>query len=313
MFVKRGRGCYNSPSMNALLLAAGYGTRLRPLTDHLPKPLVPICGTPLIQHTLLWMAAQGVTHAAVNLFHLPDAIPAALGSRFAGIALHYFPEPALRGTAGAALDAAQVLGDAPFFVIYGDGYINADLRSLLLFHKHNAAEATLALFRAPDPTAVGLVDTDDSGRVLRFVEKPPASEVFTDRANAGVYVLNPSVLNAVPHTAAPDFGHDVFPALLAQKRAVYAADLQGTIQDTGTPEGYRAANWQALARTPNPALHVGENVRMGANITLHGRNIVGRNCTVGDGAALSECILWDGANVPAGTVLQGAIVARGDV
>lgn len=298
--------------MNALLLAAGHGSRLRPLTDHVPKPLVPIAGTPLLARTLSWLAGEGVTNAAVNLHHLPEAIPAALGTTYAGIALHYFYEPVLRGTAGAAQNAAAVLGSGPFYVVYGDNYLHVDLRRLLTFHRQRDAEATLGCFLAPDPTAAGLVETDSEGRVLRFVEKPPASEVFTNRANAGVYVLNPSVLNAVPNTPAPDFGHDVFPALLTQRRAVYATNLGGTVQDTGTPDGYRTANWLALSQMDNPLLHVGRNVSIGANVTLHGRNILGNNCTVGDGSVLSECILWDGAQVPTGAVLQGAIVAGGN-
>ena len=177
--------------MKAMILAAGEGTRLRPLTAALPKPMVPIVGTPLLEHTLTWLAGEGVTEAAINLYHRPQSIPDCFGSEFAGIRLHYFFEETLRGTAGGVKAAQSVFQESPFFVIYGDNLIHADLRRLAAFHAAHGGVGTVALFEHPNPSAAGIVGLDADSRITRFVEKPPADQVFSHLANAGVYVLAP--------------------------------------------------------------------------------------------------------------------------
>ena len=303
--------------MKAMLLAAGEGTRLRPLTLTLPKPMVPVVGTPLLERTLLWLAGEGVSEAAVNLYHRPQAIPDRFGDSFAGIRLHYFFEDTLRGTAGGLKAAERVFRDSgPFFVIYGDNLIHADLRRLADFHEARGGAATLGLFHHPNPTAAGIVGTQPDGRITRFVEKPPSDQVFSDTANAGVYVLDPRVLDVLPADAPSDFGRDIFPDLLARGEFLYGTLLGGYLQDTGTPDAYRQANWDLLAGRAgltfsDPALWVGEGARIGQNVTLAGRNILGAGVTVGDGAHLTDCILWDGAQVAPGARLDRVILASG--
>ena len=299
-----------------MILAAGEGTRLRPLTLTLPKPMVPIVGTPLLERTLLWLAGQGVSEAAVNLYHRPRAIPDHFGEEFLGIRLHYFFEDTLRGTAGGVKAAERLFRDEPFFVIYGDNLIHADLRRLAEFHTARGGEATVSLFHHPNPTAAGIVGLDESNRVTRFVEKPPADEVFSDLANAGVYVLNPSVLRTIPPDAPSDFGRDVFPDLLSRGVPLYGTTLGGYLQDTGTPEAYRQANWDALAGRagdayPDPDLWIESSARIGRDVSFVGRNVVGAGAVVGDGVIIAESILWAGAQVAPGGRVRDTILAPG--
>ena len=301
--------------MKAMILAAGEGTRLRPLTLTVPKPMVPIVGVPLLARTLSWLAGEGVTEAAVNLFHRPQSIPDYFGEAWRGVRLHYFFEETLRGTAGGVKGAEAVLGDAPFYVIYGDNLVHADLRRLAAFHGEHGGAATVALFHHPHPSAAGIVATDPDGRITRFVEKPPPDQVFSDTANAGVYVLDPSVLEVIPAAAPSDFGKEIFPRLLSLGRPLYGTLLGGYLQDTGTPDAYRQANWDALLGkvgmiADNPFVWLDESARVAPSARLQGRNVIGPQAVIGDGAVLTDCILWDGARVGAGAVVDRAILAR---
>ncbi len=299
-----------------MILAAGEGTRLRPLTLTLPKPMVPIVGVPLLARTLTWLAGQGVTECAINLFHRPQIIPDTFGAEFQGIRLHYFFEDTLRGTAGGVKAAAALFQDAPFFVIYGDNLIAADLGKLWDFHHARGGVATVALFEHPNPTEAGIVGLDDAGRITRFVEKPPPDQIFSASANAGVYVLNPLVLDAIPADAPSDFGRDTFPNLLAEGQALYGTPLGGYLQDTGTPDSYRQANWDMLAGLagitfPDPNLWVDSAAHIGAGVAFAGRNIISAGASVGGGASLTDCLLLPGASVAAGATVQNAIIGNG--
>lgn len=307
--------CYNVP-MKAMILAAGEGTRLRPLTLTLPKPMVPIVGTPLLERTLLWLAGQGVTEAAINLFHRPQAIPDYFGADFGGIRLHYFFEETLRGTAGGLKAAASVFRDAPFFVIYGDNFVRADLRLLREFHAAHGGAGTVGLFHHPNPTAAGIVAVGTDGRIMRFVEKPSAGEVFSDLANAGVYVLDPAVLDVIPTDAPSDFGRDIFPRLMERGLPLYGTPLGGYLQDTGTPEAYRQANWDLLAGRTGEAhadasLWIDPSAQVGHGVSFLGRNVIGAGAVIGERASVADSILWAGAQVAPGGRVRDAILAPG--
>lgn len=231
--------------MKALILAAGAGTRLRPLTDTCPKPMLPIAGRPLLEWTLRWLRRYGVEEGALNLHHLPDVVRAGIGDgdRF-GMRLRYVYEPELRGTAGALHDFPGFF-DEPFYVIYGDLLLDLDLDDLLAFHRERRALMTLALKRTATPHSQGMIDLDKQGRVVRFVEKPAVWDAG-DTANAGVYVCEPEVAARVP-SGFSDFGHDIIPALLREGAPVYGRPLGGYLLDIGTPEAYARAQveWPA--------------------------------------------------------------------
>ena len=241
----------------ALVLAAGEGTRLRPLTLNLPKAMVPVAGRPLLAHILAWLARYGIRDVAINLHHCPDVITDFFGDGSAcGVRITYSYEERLLGTAGAARRLQHFLRDGPFVVAYGDVLTDLDLTALLAFHRARVAAtpgaaATLALYRVPNPTEVGLVGLDATGRITRFLEKPRPEEVFTDLANAGVLVAEPAVLDAIPEGRFADFGLDVLPGLLAAGAPLYGWPIpEGTyLLDIGSLEKYAQAQREWPART----------------------------------------------------------------
>lgn len=225
--------------MKALVLAAGQGTRLRPLTLNQPKAMLPIGGTPLIGHIVALLRRHGMTEVAVNLHHFPEAIRAYLqDGRSFGVRVTYSHEPQLMGTAGAAKRLEGFL-DETFFVYYGDVFTTADLTAMWEFHTAKKGLATVAVHTVPDPWAKGIVEWDEaSGRIRRFVEKPPRGEEPSNLVNAGIYVMEPEVLSCVPPDRFFDFGYDVFPALLRAGAPVYAYRVQEYLMDIGSLEKY---------------------------------------------------------------------------
>jgi len=223
--------------MKAFILAAGLGTRLRSLGLDVPKVMVPIGGKPLLEHHLELFKRQGIREFIVNLHYLPEKITSYFGdgSRF-GVSITYSHEPELLGTAGAVKKMESELRGGSFIVFYGDNLVRVDFAPLLEFHRTRQAQATLALFASPEPWTGGVVGTDSNGRVLRFVEKPDRKQVSTNLISAGIFVLEPQVLDVIPAGQFYDFGRDVFPKLLAERRPVYAMQPRAYIQDVGTPE-----------------------------------------------------------------------------
>ncbi len=232
----------------AVVLCAGEGRRLYPLTADRPKPMLPVGGRPALAYLLELCRFHGVGEVAVNLHHCPQAIPDHFGDGSAlGLRLLYSPEEVLLGSAGA-LRPLRAFLDRTFFVLYGDVLTNMDLAALLATHRRCGGLGTVALYRVPDPLRCGLVQTGPAGRIERFVEKP--AQAFTDLANAGVYVLEPAVLAHLPDDIPCDFGRDLFPLLLQAGVALYGHALapQEYLLDIGTPENYARARreWPAV-------------------------------------------------------------------
>jgi NDP-sugar pyrophosphorylase family protein len=223
--------------MKAFILAAGLGTRLQSLGLDVPKVMVPVGGKPLLQHHLEMLSAQGVTDFIVNLHHLPDTVTRSFGdgSRY-GVRIRYSHEPELLGTAGGVKKMEGWLRAGTFLVVYGDNLMRFGLAPLVEFHRERRAVATIVLFESPEPSTGGVVETDAAGRVQRFVEKPAPEEAAGNLINAGIYLLEPAVLTAIPDGQFCDFGRDVFPALLARGEPVYATKPKAYVQDIGTPE-----------------------------------------------------------------------------
>ena len=205
----------------AMILAAGRGTRLRPLTDTVPKCMARVAGKPVLEHNIEWLRKFGVTDLTINLHHMPEAVKEHFGDgeRW-GVRIVYSFEPDLLGTAGAVKKVADFF-DAPFFVWYGDNLSTCRLDRLWEFHLKKGGLATIALHEREDPTQSGIVGLDEDERVSRFLEKPRPEQVFSHWVSAGIFVLEPHALRAVPAEGAHDFGRDIFPALLDQGAALY--------------------------------------------------------------------------------------------
>jgi NDP-sugar pyrophosphorylase family protein len=228
--------------MKGMILAAGEGKRLRPLTDHMPKPMLPLAGQPLLYHIITHLRDCGVTDLAINLHHLPAAVIDYFGDGSQwGVSLRYSVEDSLLGSAGG-VKRLQPFFDDTFMVYYGDVYTRADLVPMIMLHRRCQVLATMALYRVPDPWNRGVVELDDQQIVTRFVEKPSRERAFSDLVNAGIYVLEPDVLEWIPAGQPWDFGHDLFPALLAAATRVAGYIIKDSLLDIGLPEKYQQAD-----------------------------------------------------------------------
>jgi NDP-sugar pyrophosphorylase family protein len=205
-----------------MILAAGRGSRLRPLTDRVPKCMVPLRGKPWLEHTVAWLAGYGVTEIVVNLSYLPHAVMDHFGdgSRW-GVRITYSVEAQPLGTAGGVKNVERFFHGAPFFVWYGDNVSTCDVARLYRFHAEQGGLATIALFHRPDVGQSGIVGLDPNDRITRFLEKPAPDQVFSHWVNGGIYVLEPAVLDSVLPSGVPDFAKDVFPALLAAGQPLF--------------------------------------------------------------------------------------------
>ena len=323
--------------MQAVILAGGFGTRLRPLTSTRPKPLIPFANEPFLLHILRQLADDGFTDVVLSTMYLPEAfdelIPTA---RKLGVEVVLSSEDTPMGTSGAVKRLSHLL-DGTFLVLNGDILVDLDFRQLVALHRERSAAATLALVRVPDPSAFGLVPVDGGGRVQAFLEKPgPDEEAWvTDLINAGVYVLEPSVLDHVPPGQPSSFERNLFPSLLASGAPVYGHEVQGYWRDLGTPIAYLAAQadllegrlnlpvsgtergrnqWlaesaeiQESAVLRGPVL-IGPEARVESEGRVFGPSVLGPRTTVAGGARVERSVLLTGARVERGAKVSDSIV-----
>jgi NDP-sugar pyrophosphorylase family protein len=202
--------------------------------------MLPVGDRPIIGHLLNLLARAGVREIFMNLHHQPQVLRdyCGDGGRW-GLRIAYAFEPELLGTAGAVRNFSKHLSDSPFFVVYGDNYLESDLTDVWTFHQEREALVTIGLFEKEDVTESGIVQVDAEGRVLRFVEKPRPWEVFSRLVNGGLYVLSPAILPLIPDTVPCDFSYHVFPALLASGQPVYGRVMTGAVWGIDTPDLYR--------------------------------------------------------------------------
>lgn len=325
--------------MKAVLMAGGFGTRLRPLTANLPKPMVPLGNKPIMEHTVELLKAHGFDDLLVLLYFLPETITDHFGdgSRW-GVRMRYVRPGADLGTAGAVKFAADGLGE-PVLVMSGDIVTDFDLGAAVAFHRAAKAEATLVLTRVENPLSYGIVITDEQGRITRFLEKPTWAEVFSDTINTGIYLLEPSILTAIPAGREYDFGRDLFPTALREGRTLAGHVAEGYWRDVGDLVEYRLAHLDLLqgrVRLTPPGrrlegvdrdIWLDEGARVDFTARLSGAVIVGRDtrielnariaysvigpgCTIGEGAVLEGCVLWEGVQIGPRAALKECVIGR---
>jgi mannose-1-phosphate guanylyltransferase len=293
--------------VRAVVLVGGFGTRLRPLTLSTPKQMLPVVDRPMIEWVLAGLARHGVDDAVLSLGYRPDAFADAYPDGVcAGVRLHYAVEPEPLDTAGAIRFAALDAGiDERFVVVNGDVLTDLDLTALVAFHEASGGEGTIALHRVDDPSAFGVVPTDDAGRVVAFVEKPPREDAPTDLINAGTYVLEPSVLGRIEGGRRVSIEREVFPAMVGDG-ALYARHDGGAYWvDTGTPQQYLSAMLDIVA---------GRRPELGQEVpaAVHWRAEVDAGAEVDGSVVMAGASIAAGATVRRSAVLPGAIV-RGTV
>ncbi len=293
--------------MQAIVLVGGFGTRLRPLTLSAPKQMLPVGNRPMIERVLQHLGDHGVDTAVLALGYRPDAFRDAYpDGRCAGVRLHYAIEPEPRDTAGAVRFAALDAGIAErFLVVNGDVLTDLDVAALVKLHDHAGAEGTIALHRVEDPSAFGVVPTDDDGRVTAFIEKPPRQEAPTDLINAGTYVLEPSVLDRIEPDVPVNVERRTFPAMVADG-TLYAYDGNTYWIDAGTPASYLAANLDLVTGrrgTPEPGIHPSASIEGTVE-----RSVIGPGVVVEAGAVVVDAVLLAGARVEAGATVDAAVI-----
>jgi mannose-1-phosphate guanylyltransferase len=302
--------------VQALVLAGGEGTRLRPLTLTTPKPVLPLAGRPFLTFMLDWLRGHDVEEVILSLGFLSDAVHAVLGDIQSGMRLRYVHEDEPLGTAGPVRLAADegILADR-FFVLNGDVLSDMDLTAELAQHEQTGAAGTLALIEVEDVESYGVVPTDDDNRVLEFREKSPGPAP-TNRINAGAYVLEHSVVDLIPAGRAVSFEREVFPEMVGNGLYGWAAD--GYWIDIGTPERYLEATWDLLAgrvestlpeRDQTGSLLYDGSVTMGAHIGP--QSVLGSHCSVGADAAIERSVLYDRVVVGSDAVVRGSIIGTG--
>jgi mannose-1-phosphate guanylyltransferase len=323
--------------LQALILAGGEGTRLRPLTSTMPKPVVPLVDRPFIVYMLEWLRGHGVDEAILSCGFMADGVRSVLGDGAAlGIRLRYVEEPRPLGTGGALKFAEDLLAPR-FFMLNGDVLTDIDLTEQLRQHERTGALATLALMPVEDPSAYGLVRRDADLSVTEFVEKPSPEEIDTNLINAGAYILEREVLEAMaPAGTRISIERDVFPSLV--DNGLFGYEASGYWLDIGTPQRYLQATFDILegevstevgrrlaaaggtlregdAAATDGTVHapalVGEGSRLAAGAILGGRTVLGRGVTVAAGVHIDSAVLLDGCEVAADSRINSAIIGPG--
>jgi mannose-1-phosphate guanylyltransferase len=314
--------------VKAMVLAAGKGTRLFPLTGEVPKPMAPVVDTPIIRHIFELLSGHGVTEAHVNVHYLADALLAAYGeeSRVNGMTVRLSREDELLGTAGGVKRLAENF-DGTFVVVSGDALTDVNLGELVRLHNEKGALATVALRRVFDTSEFGVVELDGDGDILGFQEKPNPAEAISTLANTGIYVFEPRALEYVPEGTFFDFARDVFPRFLeaGEKFVGYQGDFYWS--DIGTLEAYRQAQYDVLSgrvrvRVPGEkrgdSLWVGEDAQIHPSVDIEGHVLVGKDAVIGRGVTLSgdvtvgtDCWVRPGATIKRSILLPGASVGDG--
>ena len=320
--------------MQALILAGGEGTRLRPLTSTIPKPVVPLVGQPFISYMLEWLRGHGVDDVILACGFMADRVERVLGDGSGlGIRLRYVEEPRPLGT-GGALKYAEDLLDERFFMLNGDVLTDIDLTAQLEAHERTGARATLALCRSTTPRRTGSCASSADGSVTEFLEKPGPEEIGTNLINAGAYILERGVLDGMPPAGTNiSIERDVFPTLV--ERGLYGYEQTGYWLDIGTPDRYLQATYDILegkvsteigrelraaglmltdgatveGRVVAPAF-LAPGCSIGPRALVGDRSVLGEEVSIGEGARVESSVLLDGVTVGAGTTISGSIVGR---
>ena len=298
--------------MRAVVLVGGFGTRLRPLTNTTPKPMLPVVNRPMIEHLVGGLARAGITEVTLALGFKPEPFVQAFPDGVcAGVRLEYAVEPEPLDTAGAIRFAASHAGiDDTFVVANGDIMTDLDVSKLIDAHRAAGAEATIHVYPVDDPSAFGVVELDDDQRVLRFVEKPSPDEAPSNLINAGTYVLEPSVLPRIATDRKVSIERETFPAIVADGGLfAYPADVYWL--DTGRPEFYLQANLDVLAGrrahiSDAGAIDPAARIDDGATVV---RSVVGAGCVIGTGATVEDSVVLPGGCIEPGAVVRRSIVA----
>lgn len=300
----------------AAIMAGGFGTRLRPLTMTIPKPMVPILNTPMMEHIVNLLKKFGIKDILSILYFQPDTITSHFedGSKY-GINMSYQMANADYGTAGAVKNAQKHIAER-FIVISGDVLTDFDLAQALEFHIKKKSLATILLTRVTKPLQYGIVMTDKNGKINRFLEKPSWGEVFSDTINTGIYILEPEVLDLIPYQEEFDFSKDLFPLMLRQKLPLYGYITEGYWRDIGNLDEYQMGQIDAINKKvdltikgiQNDNYNIGTNSKIAPTAKLSGLVVIGNNSNIGEHTQIYNSIIGNNVTIGAGVRLSGVTI-----
>jgi len=333
--------------MKAMVLAAGVGSRLEPLTSLVPKPLVPIANTPVMEHIVELLSKHGIKDIIANLHYLPEQIKEYFkdGSDF-GVKIRFMQEDELTGDAGGVRACKDFLGDDTFIVLMGDLVTDADLSKIVQEHKAKKAVATIALKKVQDVQHFGVAVQDKDGYITGFQEKPDPKDALSDMASAGIYILEPEVFNHIPEQGVYGFGRQLFPLLIEKGLPVYGSTIETYWSDVGTHEQYKQSNFDVMNDLVKTAesldqrakriekdhsiiwvepgaelsdsvqIEAGSRILIGAGthisdgVKLSGIVILGSRCHVERGAEIENAVLWSDCVVQLNQVVKDSILGK---
>lgn len=310
--------------MRAMIMAAGVGSRLMPLTATVPKPMVPMANRPLMENILGILREHGFNRIIANLHcHGPLIKGHFRDGKDFGVELYYSEEEELAGTAGGVKRCAWFLQDT-FVVMSGDALTDVDLTELVAAHRQKGALATIALKPMEDVENYGVVITDETGRIRSFQEKPRREEALSRVVNTGIYVFEPEIFQYIPPGEFYDFGRQVFPALVRAGAPFYGHVIDRYWCDVGNIEAYRQAHadilagrvWyeargQVLEGSMGTRVLLGEKVKMGKGVTFNGCVIIGPHCRVRDNVVIENSVIWEDTILGEHCVIRDAVIGAG--
>lgn len=315
----------------AMVLAAGVGSRLDPISQHIPKPLVPVLNKPVIEHVLDCLKLHGIEDVVANTHYLSELLCSYFNSNpVEGIKLNWVYEPELSGDAGGVRACRKFLGDESFLVVMGDLFTNADLSAVLAAHKAAKALVTIGVKKVEDVSRFGVMLRDKSGFIKAFQEKPKPEEAISNEISTGIYVLEPEVFDYIPASGIYGFGRQLFPKLVEAGLPVLGHEIEGHWSDIGTLQDLFNANMEALRgkfqilnpRKSEHGLVAGcaqsSRVFLGKNVSLGPGSKIGENCIIGDdcriesSVSLENALVFPGSEIESGRNLNSCIFAFGD-
>lgn len=326
--------------MRAFVMCAGLGTRLRPLTYTISKPMIPVANKPVLEYTIDLLSSHGIKDIIVNLHFKPEDIKAYFeDGRQWGTRITYSLEKKLMGTAGGIKKMESLLKDGTFLVMSGDGLTDIDITALMKFHRQKGGDVTIALKEIGTRLEYGIAAVNKNSRIARFLEKPNWGEVFHGMdtgINTGIYVFEPGILKHIPKDKEFDFAKNLFPLLMKKKKKIfgyytkdYWCDIGNLIQyrmsHKDILEGrvkvkidgaHRGRKWIGEGCEIDPSaflsgsIMVGKNCRIKANVEVSGATVIGNNSYVDEGAILKDCIIWDNAYIGKGVRIENCIIGK---
>lgn len=326
--------------MKGVIMAGGFGTRLRPLTCNIPKPMVPIVNIPVMEHIVKLLKKYKITEIVAILYYQPEIIRKYFedGGKF-GVSITYVSASEDYGTAGSVKNSQKYLENEPFIIISGDVLTDFNLNLAIDFHQDRKSLATITLTRVTNPLAFGIVIIDERGKIIKFLEKPSWGEVFSDTINTGIYILQPEIFEHIPKEKEYDFSKDLFPSILAKEKELYGYIAKGYWKDIGNLEEYQQAHYdifkgKVLIDILGKRLNfigkevwvdegceisdtvdysggtiIGKNCKIGKNVKLKNA-ILGNNCIIEDNTEITDSIVWDNVKIGRNVTLQENIIGK---